>query len=272
MTKRKMETLEIEGDGNTIPPQSQNKRATQLKFHSFTWNNYPIDAVDTLETTFKPSAKRYVFQEERGAQGTPHIQGTIETIKKMRSSEFYLPTQIHWEKTRNVEASFKYCAKQDSKIGETYSFGMPKPLRLIQELRPWQQQVFDLIKNECTDDRTINWYWDAEGNKGKTSFVKYCCATLNAIMLTYGKASDLINSIYNADMDKTNIIFLDIPRIGGNKVSYTAIESIKNGIIANTKYETGMKLFNSPHIVIFANEPPNTTSLSADRWNIVELN
>ena len=68
-----------------------------------------------------------------------------------------------------------------------------------------------------------------------------------------------------------SVIVIDVPRDNGNTVSYKAIEQIKNGMICNTKYETGMKLFNSPHIIIFANMPPEEHKLSADRWKIFEI-
>ena len=39
----------------------------------------------------------YAFQEETGEQGTPHLQGIISLKKKMRDTEFNLPSKIHWE-------------------------------------------------------------------------------------------------------------------------------------------------------------------------------
>jgi len=67
------------------------------------------------------------------------------------------------------------------------------------------------------------------------------------------------------------IIIFDVPRTNSNHVSYQAIEQIKNGKFFSPKYESGMCRFNKPHIVIFANEPPNTSMLSEDRWIIREL-
>ena len=69
-------------------------------------------------------------------------------------------------------------------------------------------------------------------------------------------------------MVKTNLVVFDLPRNNGNKISYSALESIKNGLIVNTKYETGSKLFNSPHIIVFSNMQPDVTAMSGDRWVI----
>ena len=94
----------------------------------------------------------------------------------------------------------------------------------------------------------------------------------NAIFLSKGKYSDLINVIYKSDLSSNRIVLIDIPRKNGNKVSYDAIESLKNGLICNTKFETGSYVFPPPHVVIFANcEPEFNDTLSEDRWEVVEL-
>lgn len=72
-------------------------------------------------------------------------------------------------------------------------------------------------------------------------------------------------------MDECECVIFDIPRNQGNNVSYSAIESIKNGLICNTKYETGTKVFNSPKIMVFSNMAPDLESLSEDRWKIRNL-
>ena len=75
--------------------------------------------------------------------------------------------------------------------------------------------------------------------------------------------------MFNANMDCTNLVVFDLPRNNGNKVSYSALEAIKNGLICNTKYETGNKLFNPPHILIFANDEPEWEAMSDDRFKVL---
>jgi len=72
-------------------------------------------------------------------------------------------------------------------------------------------------------------------------------------------------------MDRCNTVIFDVPRDNGNKISYKSVESIKNGMIYSPKYESKYKLFNSPHIIIFANEPPQLEKLSIDRWVVKEI-
>ena len=64
---------------------------------------------------------------------------------------------------------------------------------------------------------------------------------------------------------------MDFTRDVEEYVSYQAIEAIKNGIFYNTKYESKMITYNSPHVIIFANFFPDITKLSSDRWVIREL-
>jgi len=91
------------------------------------------------------------------------------------------------------------------------------------------------------------------------------------LVIQGGKMADIMNIIFNTNMDKINNMFIDIPRNNGNKVSYNSIECILNGMITNTKYETGTKVFNPPNIFVFSNFMPDTSSLSKDRWKIYTI-
>ena len=68
------------------------------------------------------------------------------------------------------------------------------------------------------------------------------------------------------------IVIFDFSRSVEERVNYEIIESIKNDIFFSSKYESGMKLFNVPHVIIFANFYPDQNKLSLDRWDIREVN
>lgn len=239
----------------------------------FTFNNYPQSAIEECLIAFKQKCSKFVFQEEIGEKcGTPHLQGSIWFKKKGRPSELKLSKKMHWELMRNENASIDYCQKsKTSKEGsEPYIFGFPKPLKTITNLYPWQKEIEDIILNE-PDDRTVNWFWEAKGKVGKSAFCRYMAIKHKVCCIQGGKLRDIMNIIFNLDMDKTTMIMIDIPRNNQNKVSYSSIECIKNGMITNTKFETGFKVFNPPHVIVFSNFPPDEEKLSADRWNIKEL-
>ena len=123
------------------------------------------------------------------------------------------------------------------------------------------------------DDRSIYYFYEIEGNVGKSAFVKHLVHHHKALFIDEGKKSDIINLAYNTDMRLCELVILDVPRANGNKISYKTLESLKNGLICNTKYEPGNGIFNPPTIMIFSNFPPNKDDkgLSADRWKIAQI-
>lgn len=264
-------------EGNTKP------RSNQLVKLAFTWNNYDKSKFNLLETTFKSFGRKAIIQSEVGLEcKTPHLHGGIwfkinpKTNKPFthRWQELNLPETIHWEKMIDDNAWIDYCSKTgpDGFDGVyRFSFGMPKPLKIITNLQEWQKDAEKLLLGE-PDGRTIHWWYDTIGGKGKSVFCKYMVATHNCLCIQGGKLADIMNIIFNTDMDTVNSVIIDVPRHNTNKVSYSAIECILNGMITNTKFETGRKMFNPPNIMVFSNFYPDTNNLSEDRWNIKDLN
>lgn len=257
--------------GNT--ESNSSKRSSPCIKYVFTLNNYTEEELEMVPKVLD-TLGNYVFGQEIGEQGTPHLQGWLRLKTKMRITQLKSIKgleRFHWEQQRGTDAqAIQYCLK-DNKYHSNIpvkKFLPPRPLKIISELYPWQKELEDIVKHDA-DERSVYWIWETKGNVGKSTFCKYLCHKYNATYIDEGKKSDLINIIYNIEnIDETSIIVIDVPRNNGNNVSYKAIEQIKNGIICNTKYETGMKLFNSPHIIIFSNYFPETCNLSKDRWKI----
>lgn len=243
-----------------------------------TINNYTtidLTAMTAFLDSLKPS--KWIYGFEKGELGTPHLQCYFRfeketrrtSIKKYFARDFYIDLVKKNKKDTDIKIDteqFDYCSKSDN-YKSNYN---PHP-KIIKTLRPWQQKIEEIILAPA-DERKVYWFWEEVGGIGKSAFCKYLCFKYKALYIDEGKKADLINIIYNADMFDNRIVVIDVPRDNGNKVSYKAIEQIKNGMICNTKYETGMKLFNSPHLIIFANFPPEEHKLSADRWVITDLN
>ncbi|AXH77845.1 MAG: putative viral replication protein [Cressdnaviricota sp.] len=271
-----VDVMDVGGIGNTDTPSENNppkkKRCPLRVHHFFTYNNYSQDILDVMDATFRHFCYQFVFQEEIGEEGTPHLQGVISCKKQTRWTEFQLPSQIHWEATKNVGASYAYCSKTETRNGKMYCLNFtPKvELKLITPDRGYQKFILDIINKEPCE-RSIYWFWESIGNVGKSSFCKYLVAKKKALYIDEGKKSDIINLIYKADMDLHDLIVVDIPRANMNKCSYKTLESLKNGVICNTKYETGTKLFNSPHIIVFCNFPPEPVGLSEDRLKVFQI-
>lgn len=256
-----------EEDGNNDSSSSKN----QLYRYDFTLNNYTDLEVSQVKSTIVEICKKGGFGKEVGEEcKTPHLQGAVWLKKKLRKTQLqkypgFARTSLR--PIRNEEAVIRYIQKE----GDCWMHGFPKPIKIIHDLYEWQSNIEELSLTE-PDERVINWYWEPEGNIGKSAFCKYMIVKHKALYCSGGKHADLMNLVFNCDMDECSTVIFDIPRAHMGKVSYSALESIKNGMVCNTKYETGVKVFNSPHIFVFANFPPdNVDSLSADRWNIVRL-
>ena len=258
----------VEG-GNTKSPSTPPKKQISPSIRwCFTLNNYTDDEYSSIMLLFRDKAKLYIIGDEIGECGTPHLQGYVEFKSKLRPLSLFDFKRIHWEKCKGSrEDNINYCSKQNV----IACFGIPKPIKVLSNLYKWQQEIEDIALTE-PDDRTIHWYWDDIGNIGKSAFIKYMIVKHKVLFCSGGKHSDIMNLVFNQDMDDCNCVMFDIPRANKGYISYASLESIKNGMVCNTKYETGVKVFNSPHVFVFANFPPDDESLlSADRWNIVKL-
>jgi len=234
----------------------------------FTLNNYTDLEIQELIDHFDKKAKVAIIGKEGGGVGkTPHLQGFVEFKKKCRPAT--LSKRAHWEKAKGTAAdSDKYCSKESDVI---YRIGFPAPIKIIENLMDWQHQVLDLSREE-PDDRKVYWFWEPIGNIGKTQFVKYMVVKYGALFCSGGKEADIMNLVFKSDMDATRLVIFDIPRCHKGNVNYGCLEAIKNGLVCNTKYETGVKVFNAPHVFCFANFPPQKMEhLSADRWVVKEL-
>lgn len=259
-------------NGNTESQSRDDKssKTPNSKYkYDFVLNNYTKSNIDELKILLQDLCKKFIFGEEIGEQGTPHLQGYINLKVKRRITELKKLIPINgmsYRECRNEEALIEYC-KKDGKI---HSYGFPKPIKTITNLYKWQQYIVDIIRTE-PDGRSIHWYYDTEGNKGKSALCKYLAVKHNCLIIQGGKLQDIMNIIFNADMDNTSSVIIDIPRCNKNKVSYSAIECILNGMITNTKFETGVKIFNAPHVIVFSNFEPETDKLSKDRWKITDL-
>lgn len=241
----------------------------------FTTNNWDEKDKEDIKV-FAQKCSIFVCQSEVGEKGTPHIQGVFKFDKKIRFSGLKKIFQkSHFEKCISFHNTIEYCRKNETFDGQwRLEKGVAESVRVLPTagLFSWQAEVVADISKE-PDDRHIQWYIDAEGGKGKTALCRYLITHHNAIYINGGKGSDILHVTAEALRAKVNckLIVFDFPRTLEGKVSYTAIESIKNGLFMSTKYEGGLINMNPPHVVIFANWQPDISQLSLDRWEIYEI-
>ena len=253
-------------EGNTKPPPI--KQETQRIYWCFTMYPNDIEILETVESSLNLICKKWIFGIETcPTTGKKHLQGFMHLLKKMRRTQISLPFNPHLEPCKGDEAqNVKYCSKE----GNVRSFGFPPPLVVIKEceFNTFQKMIVELFLGPV-DKRKVYWFWDPIGGCGKSDICKYLVHRYNILFCNGGKSSDLINLVFNTEAIPAMI--WDMPR-DTTKISFNAIESIKNGMVCNTKYETGIKLFNPPHIFILSNNlPEDFGRLSADRWVVYKI-
>lgn len=250
-------------EGNTKLP-----RCVPGKYWAFTLNNYEDDDVANLAKKFTEKKLEYLIGEEIGEEGTPHLQGFLRREKIMRPMEMIGDKRIHWEKCGGSEMdNQRYCMK-DGK----YVTNMRVVKDVVKErgALDWQEEIIELCDKE-PDDRSIHWYWDEEGNIGKTKLAIHLALKYGKRFLyVNGKASDIKCAIAQMK-DKPKVVVWGIPRTKQEYVDYAALEEVKDGIFFSGKYESGMVIYPNPHVIVLCNFPPETNKLSADRWIIKNL-
>lgn len=126
-------------------------------------------------------------------------------------------------------------------------------------LKPWQQELLDIIVGPV-DPRKIYWYWEETGGVGKSWFATFLMRNHEAVVVSSGKSADIAFLL-----DQPRIVCFDICRDGIDHVNFGIMEDIKNGRVFSPKYESAVKSFDIPHVVVFANCPPPHGKFSRDR-------
>lgn len=249
----------------------------KARAYCFTLNNYTDNEKKEMEQYFYNS--EYLFGEEIGESGTPHLQGCVRfpnpvSFEKLKKQ---FP-RAHWEKCKNWKASIAYCKKDGivhSNIKEenTLESVINKHMTHKYTNITWKQWQLDILKliETVPDDRTINWIYESRGCAGKTFLAKYIVWKYNAVIVN-GKQSDIFNGIKSfIDGQKKfmDIVIIDIPRTNQNYVCYGTMEKLKDGLFYSGKYEGGQILMPPIHLIVFANFHPDKSTMSEDRWNVV---
>lgn len=258
---------------------TQGRGNTKLSLKSRKWcltlNNYNVSDIDTMTQWFKDNKFTYIIGKEVGEKGTPHLQIYIERKNAIRFNTLKKAfPKCHIEKARGTaDDNYKYCSKEGN-FNSNIKCKMSRHSKLMMKYdnvvwKDWQQKVIDICDSK-PDDRTINWFWESTGNVGKSFLAKYLVLKYNAIIAD-GKKDNIFNQINcNLEANKDiNVVLLDVPRYNMEYINYGCLEQIKNGMLYSGKYEGGVCLFDNPHLIVFANELPDTDKMSKDRWNVV---
>lgn len=259
------------GEGNT--KSSPTKQISPAKRWCFTLNNYTDLDISSIRAVTEATCKIAVVSREVGEGGTPHLQGYLEFIKKVRPVNKFHTKRIHFEKCKgNRQENYDYCTK-DGDIVIMQGMDMPYKLELT-NLYDWEKQIIEIVKGK-PDDRSLYWFWEDKGCAGKTTFCKYLFTHFDDVIVLSGKAGDMKHGIveFKARTGRLpKIVLINIPRCQDLQfLSYQGIEEIKDMFFFSGKYEGGMVCGANPHLIIFSNERPYEYKCSADRWRIFKI-
>jgi len=287
----------------------------------FTTNNPTPAAEQAIISLLQSDGVRYgIFGRERGANGTPHLQGFLifHQNRRFNAVRGLLPGS-HIERARGTSVQARDYCKKDGDFTEHGDFpdtqgrrsdleellewatafesehGRPpsspdvavhhpraflkyprfsrlcelraKPIDLFGTqdliLRDWQTELEEEL-TQAADNRSIMFYVDEDGGKGKSWFIRYMLTKRpdDVQCLSIGKRDDIA---YIVD-PRRSIFLFNVPRDQMEFLQYSVLESLKDQILISTKYMGKTKMWSrSPHVIVFSNEQPNEHKLSADR-------
>lgn len=234
--------------------------------------------VTTLTTWIEKHTDYASYQLEQGDEtGYVHWQISLKLKDKQRFSWLsrHFSPIAHVEEIRNIDAADKYSHKVETRILGPYFH--PKPVETVTDYftkrghtyKWWQQEILDIMKTE-PEGRNVYWYWEPSGKVGKSVFMRHIILRHNVFPLSNAKTADVAYAYKKMTPDQ-NTIIINLPRSSEGHLNYNAIESMLDGMIFSTKYESGFVMRNFTHMIFFANFHPDTTGLSEDRWVIKDI-
>jgi hypothetical protein len=257
--------------------------------YKYCWRTHDVD-LEKWTKWCRLWGKQWCFQKERGEEThREHFQGVISLKVKKRKGEILkdmqakglAPEYLEVMSTAAVEYEDLYVTKEETRIGGPWNdrtdaeenIYWPRQYR-NKELWPWQQQIVD----SCDDfnDRHCNVLYDPRGASGKSTVAAICHLRRKGIRLpSYNDAKELSAALCDVLMAREiripGAIFFNLERSMDQKHlagMYTAIECIKDGCVADSRYKYREWWFDSPTVWVFCNTLPMINALSHDRWKV----
>lgn len=252
-----------------------------------------LGCLGSLRTALDALCSDYIFQLEDSTKGRSdtelaaegirrniHYQGWAKLAQRARPTAIgarlgtqFPGIQVDAASTAGINALKAYAMKEDTRIAGPWG---KKPIYMGADLpttwRKWQQELLDML-NGKPDDRSCYWYYDPVGQFGKSKIAKFLGWKKNALYLSWADTKDAIHNV-SKNMGKPIYLF-DIPRTKPKLMAcddmYSSIEQIKNGVVANTKYEASTQYMDPPWVIVFSNQLPKLEAMSNDRWKIFIL-
>ncbi len=272
-------------DGSTGSKKGGNIRSPSCVWFVFTIHDCSLDSINWLQQL----ECKYVFQKEICPDtGNAHLQGVCKFDVKKRFEQLHkmwpYKTTIWWATCKDADNDRRtpkkakaYCSDPNKRMPGTQVYAnmlYPKPWRgpILEDLLPYHLDILKIIESE-SNWRDIHWYWSKEGQMQKSKFSRYAIHNHNALKVS-SAGKDILYAVSEwVSTEELTLLIVDIPRSRYNKISYAALEEIKDADFFSSKYKSAMTtLPEPPHIIVFANKEPNYGDcMSNDRWIVTEI-
>lgn len=254
------------------PPFTEKKKQiSPSKRWCFTLNNYTKEECSSIVPVLSHMCDAYIVGKEVGESGTPHLQGYLEfKVKRRPLGVFTFTNRIKWLKAKGtgIENS-EYCSKDGDLL---CSHGFVKPITTIkkEEFYNWQKEMVEIFETPCKwNCRTIYWRY-GDINIGKTQLSRWICHHMGGVVIG-GANGHVLAQVQNQPAP----IYIILLSYGDDKISYRAVEQIKDGLFStafgcdNNK----MEIRDAPHLLIIGNEPPDTTDrhFHPTKWDVKKV-
>jgi len=124
---------------------------------------------------------------------------------------------------------------------------------------------------EPPNDRDIHWIWNPTGvgRAGVTTFQKWVMSHVNGtIVLCNSKASDIKHAIVAYQKKHNSVPVCILLNASTEFADWQDIEEVKDMLFFSAKCKSNMICGPSPHVMIFANEPPPKSKMASTRWKV----
>lgn len=289
---RAAESDSADQTGNNQPSDKKGKRAFYSSDCFFTINNpLPTTYVKLDHMMDRKTIVWMAVQEEKGKEGTLHLQGAVKFDKSRNINEWGDKLQPGWYKPmRDSDGAAAYCTKVLSKVidgkrwiknvedGVVITPMERHKLRMDLQMsetyrdvkwKDWQQEVLDILTTK-PNGRDIHWFWEPTGNVGKSFLARYLVWKHRACYVK-GSTKDAIFALksWMENVPDEFPIVLDLPR--DSVVNYNLLEEMGTNYIFCSKYESTVIEKEMSHVIVFANYEPEVGRLSMDRWKIRKI-
>lgn len=210
---------------------------------------------------------QWVIGKETGRTGYKHWQIRFKT-EESKSVQMMINSWNKWKAhIEDCSESWEYEKKEDYWSSEETGIAKLRYGKLNSNQKKWKKMLED------QDDRQILVIYDYKGKSGKTWFMKHLYSKHKTCIIppTISTAQGLLQWAYGT---KADYYIIDLPRSSTKanaKPLWESIETIKDGILYDSRYYAKMRIQNNPKVMVMTNTPIPKCLLSEDRWQVVTI-